>query len=232
MGVSRNRKVPGSSPGAGISIKMAKKHKKKVLISKKKEDKKKILELGFTFLIAISLVLSLIGFLYNDNNSSRKINGYKVGVTDHNSYILSNKKGSIEIYTNPYFLLDINTTKELSILNISFPFILSFDPEMDSLYLQYLDPERFLLTQNAVKNNQIVINAVISNTTKYDLPVINCYNSTKDIKVIEIRQGERNLSKIYPTIINSNDCRIVLINNPKQIPIVIDYLSLQLIKNE
>jgi len=215
---------------------MAKKQKKKRYLPKrKKEDKKRLLQIIFTVIIAVSLISSIAGFLYNSNRSTSKLKGYHIEISNDGYYVLSKRDVNIKVYTNPTLLLSENASKKLGQLSFLADkqfIIYSFDPYMNTNYLAFLDPARFMFRNNVAQNNVQVIEAITRNSTNYLLPVLNCDNASEQVGVIVFRQAmDENLSAIYPRMISTNNCVIVLLDNPYEGVLVTDYLSILLTQN-
>ncbi len=203
-----------------------------------KERKSKKLQLIFTILIAFSMVSSIGAFLYTSNRQETGSNfkGYNVAFTRQGHYILSKKGVSIEVYTNPSILFNENTSltfKNLSSLKEKSFIIITFDPNIDSNYLTFLDSGRFLLEENLAKNtNKKALYAVLTPNANYLLPVIDCKNATSQMPVIQIIAAEKqNVSALYPDIDAATDgsCYNITLKNPQQAVFFMDYLSVLLV---
>ncbi len=162
---------------------------------KKKSKGPKIFIAVFTALI---MILSIFGItMRNDENNPMAYNGFGFDVNSERTNYITTAEGNIlEFYVLPSDIDYINVSDDIiNLLKNSIYWIVSFDPDYEKNDLIYIDLVRFELPSRVMNEGIGIINAVSENSSDYELPVLNCDNSTVYMPVIYFNVS--NTTKIY-----------------------------------
>ncbi len=159
--------------------------------SKRQERNRQIL---LSVIIIGILVTSVLSFIYGGQNNADKIeyeiNGktYSFGQV-YNKYYLNINNERIYFYNLPG-QIDINVSDEtMQRIKNSNMLYITFDPNEESL--GYMDLARLDLFNEFFNNNIYIVNAITEESEQYDLPVIDCVNSTQYVPVIKFEIAEK-----------------------------------------
>jgi len=154
----------------------------------KRKEKSKVMSKGMwmVIFIAVIMVLSSIGFIYDQSGGSKMTyNGYKFKQAGNKWAVkISDQYQYFDYYPGELVFLNVTGLKEkiLASPNIT----ITFDSETQDL--SYIDLARFELANHLIKT-KIVLNAVANESKAYQLPVVTCNNATNDNVVIYFKRG-------------------------------------------
>lgn len=170
--------------------------KKKVIDVEKRRKRNQIIIGAITIFI---MVLSLFGIsLFSNQQRTQKFKNIKFYVNPDGSYTL-NLKPKLVLYTHPSLLGALNYSKQgLQAVKNASIIVLSFDPNMSIESLQALDIARLSLQEQALKP---VFSAITKHSDKYELPKINCDNSTAESIVIVFSESQKPIMKLNDSCI-------------------------------
>jgi len=162
--------------------------------SKKQERSKQI---WISLIIVGILITSVLSFIYGGQNDAEKIE-YKInGKTYYfgqvyNKYYLNINNEQIYFYNLPD-QININISDDIiQRIKNSNMLYLTFDPNEESL--GYMDLARLDLFNEFFNNNVYIVNSMTEESEQYNLPIVDCSNSTQHIPVIKLEIDDENKS--------------------------------------
>ncbi len=168
--------------------------------------------------ICFIMVTSILGYMSSSDLEKIKYKGYKFNKVDNGwlTYI-DNKK--IILSSKPSGEISNNLRISLNELNSAQKIYLSINPK-DNLFLGYLQNNIFPFLVS-----RIVVSCYEDNEDCVNLPLKDCKDANKDIKIILIKKDKN--SKFY----YKDNC-LVIQGNQEEINKFIDKLTLELLFNE
>jgi hypothetical protein len=163
----------------------------------KKDYREKRNKIILSVVIALVMILSTIGFLYNRESNDNELkytikNKTYTFIREDDQYVLNLNKEKIGFYYLP-FEIELNMSDDIinQIKNSKIIYI-TFKPEAG--YPEYIDVARFGLTNIFMAKNIYAINGITEENEKYALPVVTCENATAYVPVILME--ETNITNI------------------------------------
>jgi len=162
------------------------------MVRKRKKHSNK-LNIFMAVFITVIMVGSMIGLMMNNPEEKVVYNGHTF--KEKGNYLTLKLDGErFNFYYAPQDVEAIELPIEVhNFLQIAPTSYAVFDP--DSKFINYIDHSRFELSEEMLKLDKIVQHGKIKESESYDLPVINCDNSTQYVPVIYFKNS--NITKFY-----------------------------------